>query len=124
MGLLSDLDQRSVCHLETIGRVTGQPRLIEMWFATDPERDRIFMLSGGRDAAHWVRNIRRDGAVRVRIGDRWFAGAAMVVEGGPDDGLARRLLAAKYEGWIDGASLSGWARSALPVAIDVRPESD
>jgi deazaflavin-dependent oxidoreductase (nitroreductase family) len=118
--LAPELARRSVCELETIGRRTGRPRPIEIWFAADPARDRIYLLAGGRDRAHWVRNIRADPRVRVRLGDRWLQGAAAEIEGGPDDGLARRLLAAKYQGWIDGASLSSWARDSLPVAIELR----
>jgi deazaflavin-dependent oxidoreductase (nitroreductase family) len=118
--LASELARRSVCELETIGRRTGQPRPIEIWFAADPARDRIYLLSGGRYRALWVRNIRADPRVRIRLGERWFDGAAVEIEGGPADGLARRLLAAKYQGWIDGTSLSSWARDSLPVAIDLR----
>ena len=109
--------------METIGRVSGRSRRIEVWFAADPDRDRIYVLSGGRDRAHWVRNLRVDPSVRVQIAGPWFAGTAADIEGGPDDGLARRLLAAKYQGWVDGDGLSTWARSSLPVAIDLRPAS-
>ncbi len=109
----------AVCDLETIGRVSGRPRVIEIWFAADPERDRIYMLSGGGDAAHWVRNIRARPEVRVRFGDRWVDGIASEIEGAPDEMLARRLLAAKYQGWSEGGPLSGWARRSLPVAIDL-----
>jgi deazaflavin-dependent oxidoreductase (nitroreductase family) len=120
VALAPELARRSVCELETIGRRSGQPRRIEIWFASEPERERIYLLSGGRDRAHWVRNIRADRRVRVRLGDRWFDGAAAEIEGDPDDGLARRLLAAKYQGWVSGASLSAWARDSLAVAIDLR----
>lgn len=119
MTLDPDLARRSVCDLETIGRVSGQLRRIEIWFAADPIRDRIYLLSGGRDRAHWVRNIRHDGRVRVRIDGRWYDGAALEIEAGPDEDLARSLLAAKYQGWVDGASLSAWARDSLPIAIDL-----
>jgi deazaflavin-dependent oxidoreductase (nitroreductase family) len=122
MAISPELARRSVCDVETIGRVSGEPRRIEIWFAADPERDRIYLLSGGRDEAHWVRNMRADRRVRVRIADRWFAGEASEVEGGADDALARRLLATKYEGWADGRTLSGWARQSLPVAIDLHLE--
>jgi hypothetical protein len=98
--------------------------VIEIWFAVDPERDRIYVLSGGRDAAHWVRNLRRDPAVRVRIAGRWFTGKATEVEGGPDDGQARRLLAAKYQGWAEGRALSDWATYSLPIAVDIQPLPD
>ena len=110
----------AVCDLETIGRVSGRPRVVEIWFAADPERDRIYMLSGGRDAAHWVRNIRARREVRVRLGERWLDGIASEIEGGPDETLARRLLGAKYQGWTEGRPLSGWARRSLALAIDLR----
>jgi deazaflavin-dependent oxidoreductase (nitroreductase family) len=114
-----DLARLAVCDLETIGRVSGQPRRIEIWFAADPGHDRIYLLSGGRDQAQWVRNIRREPRVRVRLGERWYEGTAAELDGGADDALARRLLAAKYQGWVDGGSLSAWARSSLPVAINL-----
>jgi deazaflavin-dependent oxidoreductase (nitroreductase family) len=119
MVLDAELARRSVCQLETTGRRSGLPRRIEIWFAADPDRDRIYLLSGGRDHAHWVRNLRVDPSVRVRIADRWFGGVATEVDGGPDDALARRALAAKYQGWRDGLALSTWARESLPVAIDL-----
>jgi deazaflavin-dependent oxidoreductase (nitroreductase family) len=124
MTLDPDLTRRSVCDLETFGRVSGRPRRIEIWFAADPERDRIYVLSGGRDRAHWVQNLRRNPSVRVRIAGRWFVGSAVELEGGPDDGLARRLLAEKYQGWSHDQELSGWARTSLSVAIDLHlPEA-
>jgi deazaflavin-dependent oxidoreductase (nitroreductase family) len=119
MAIDPDLARRAVCYLETTGRTSGQPREVEMWFAADPERDRIYLLSGGRDQAHWVRNIRREPSVHVTIGPRRLAGTASEIEGGAGDALARRLLAAKYQGWIEGSELSAWAEGSLPVAIDL-----
>jgi deazaflavin-dependent oxidoreductase (nitroreductase family) len=106
-----------VCHLQTIGRSSGRPRTIEIWFATDGER--IYLLAGGRDRAHWVRNLLADPSVRVRIGGRTLEGHARVIEGEERDPLARRLLAAKYQRWSEGRPLSGWAAGSLPVEIDL-----
>jgi deazaflavin-dependent oxidoreductase (nitroreductase family) len=103
-----------------VGRRSGQPREIEIWFAADPHRDRIYILAGGRDRAHWVRNLRANREARVRIGQQWFSGIGAEVEGAADDPVARQLLAAKYYGWTDGRPLPGWTRHALPVAIDLR----
>jgi deazaflavin-dependent oxidoreductase (nitroreductase family) len=110
-----------VCDLETTGRRTGERRVVELWFAAHPTRDRIYFLSGGRDAADWVRNARQTPAVRVRLGDRWFRGSAHEVEGTEDESTARTLLAAKYQGWREGRPLSGWARTSLPVAVELEP---
>ena len=35
MTLDTELATRSVCYLVTIGRTSGRPRRIEMWFAAD-----------------------------------------------------------------------------------------
>ena len=105
----------AVCHLQTIGRISGRPRTIEIWFATDGTR--IYLLAGGRDRAHWVRNLRVEPRVRVRVGGRTLDGRARVIEGEPIETVARRLLAAKYQGWTDGAPLSAWAAGSLPVEI-------
>lgn len=118
MALEPDEARRRVCRLETIGRTTGLRRDIEMWFAADG--DRVYLLSGGRDHAHWVRNLRVNPAVRLRFTDRWLNGRARVLDpGDPDDRHARELLAGKYQGWTPERPLSDWARTSLPVAIDL-----
>jgi deazaflavin-dependent oxidoreductase (nitroreductase family) len=107
----------SICHLQTTGRTSGRPRTIEIWFATDGER--IYLLAGGRNRAHWVRNLRVNPRVRLRIGGQTLGGIARVIEGEGREPLARRLLAAKYQGWTDGRPLSGWAAGSLPVEISI-----
>jgi deazaflavin-dependent oxidoreductase (nitroreductase family) len=107
----------AVCHLQTTGRSSGRPRTIEIWYATDGER--IYLLAGGRQRAHWVRNLVADPRVRVRIGGRTLEGRARVIEGDEREPLARRLLAAKYQGWREGRPLSGWAAGSLPVEIEL-----
>ena len=57
----------------------------------------------------------------MEIGDRRWRGAARVVTDAVEERAARELLAAKYQGWQEGAPLSGWARTALPVALDLHP---
>lgn len=106
-----------VCHLQTTGRVTGRPRTIEIWFAADGAR--LYLLAGGREGAYWVRNLRADPSVRVRLGGRTIGGRARTVEDDPIEGRARRLLATKYQGWREGEPLSAWAAGSLPVEIDL-----
>ena len=105
----------AVCHLQTTGRTSGRPRTIEIWFATDGER--VYMLAGGRHRAHWVRNLAADPHVRVRIGGQSLTGLARVIESEEREDLARRLLAAKYQGWSEGRPLSSWAAGSLPVEV-------
>lgn len=114
---LAGLGEASVCHLETVGRVTGRRRVVELWFALDGRT--VYFLAGGRDHADWVRNLRREPRVRVRIRGRTFGGLARVVEGEPPERRARELVAAKYQGWRPGRGLSSWAAGSLPVAVEL-----
>jgi deazaflavin-dependent oxidoreductase (nitroreductase family) len=89
-------------YLTTTGRRTGLPREIEIWFT---ERDgRHYLIAEHGERANWVRNIRADPHVRVRVGDRSFNGTARIVEDDREPELARAVKAlshAKY-GWSDG----------------------
>jgi deazaflavin-dependent oxidoreductase (nitroreductase family) len=112
------LASEDFCYLTTTGRKSGKAHEIEIWFAIHDGT--LYMLSGGGDAADWVRNIKKDPRVRVRINSQNAVLKARVVRAGTtDDQLARELLDAKYMGWRSGKKLSSWARGALPVAIDL-----
>ncbi len=104
-------------YLTTTGRRTGRPHTIEIWAAA--HAGRLYLMAGGRERADWVRNLRADPAVQVRAGDEVRAGRARLVTDAAEEALARRLLAAKYQGWRAGEDLTEWARTALPVAIDL-----
>jgi len=113
--LTQDQIAAPVCYLETIGRTTGKPHEIEIWFASDGAT--IWMLSGGGDRADWVRNLRHNPAVRVRIGQDWLTGTASVITNLSDDRIAREQVAAKYYGLRDGELPDEWSRTSLPVTI-------
>jgi deazaflavin-dependent oxidoreductase (nitroreductase family) len=102
------------CYLTTTGRVTGRPHTIEIWFAL--HGNRLYMLAGGRNRADWVRNLRRQPRVSVRIATQTFEGTAGIVSNPEEDTLARRLLLAKYQ---HGDDLTEWGRTALPIAVDL-----
>ena len=112
------LGDEDMCYLTTTGRRTGIPHEIEIWFGL---RDgTLYLLSGGGDRADWVKNIRKDPRVRVRINTRTTATEARMLRlGTKEDLAARELLDGKYMGWREGKKLSSWARGALPVAIDL-----
>lgn len=117
-GSLLDDDLRAAteCRLITTGRTSGRPREIIIWFAS--VGDRVFVLAGGRERAHWVQNLRADPVVRVRIRKRTFEGRGQPVEGEQDDPVARAAIAAKYgTKW-----LTNWLRESLPVRIDLERE--
>jgi deazaflavin-dependent oxidoreductase (nitroreductase family) len=105
----------SVCYLTTRGRRTGRAHRIEIWFAV--HGGRLFLLSGGRDSADWVRNLMRDPRVSVELGGSERAGRAhLPAPGSVDDALARRLLFEKYS--RDEDDLEDWSRTSVAVVID------
>lgn len=116
--LLASLAKEDYCYLTTTGRVSGRPHEIEIWFGL--QNSTLYLLSGG-GKSDWVKNLLKNPSVTVRIGKRTFAGTARLVQEKEEDAAARYLLAEKYQEWEDGKTLSEWARTALPVAIDLNP---
>ncbi len=109
---LADLD---FCYLTTTGRVTSQPRTIEIWFAVHGQT--LYMLAGSGRNAGWVKNLKHTPEVTVRIGKHHFTGRARIVEDSAEDALARQLVVGKYQP-RDSDDLSTWGKVALPVAVD------
>ncbi len=114
---LDHLSGEEYCYLTTAGRVSGRPHEIEIWFGL--RKDTLYLLSGGGDKSDWVKNLLKNPSVSVRIGKRAFAGTARLVTDLAEEATARWLLAKKYHEMEDEQTLSEWARTALPVAIDL-----
>jgi deazaflavin-dependent oxidoreductase (nitroreductase family) len=119
----ADLAREDYCYLTTTGRVSGEPREIEIWFGLVPPQTSgqgatLYMLSGGGDRSNWVRNLLREPSVTVRIAGVTRPGRARVVEEPEEDEMARRLLFDKYSKSYSG-DLDNWRRTALPIAVDL-----
>jgi deazaflavin-dependent oxidoreductase (nitroreductase family) len=82
--------RHSARFLTTIGRQTGQPRTVELWFAYD--QGVIYLL--GHAASHWVRNLGIDPRVTLEIADTSFAGTAQFVD--DKRAMTYRLFEKKY----------------------------
>lgn len=117
---LSKLSKEEYCYLTTKGRVTGKPHRIEIWFGASGSS--LYLLSGGGKRSDWVKNLKADPAVSVRLTRQTFKATARVVKDKKEDETARQLLAAKYYRWSEGKPLNDWARTSLPVAIELEFE--
>ena len=115
--LLLRLEKEDYCYLTTTGRVTGRPHLIEIWFGT--QKNSIYLMAGDH-RSDWVRNLLKEPEVTVRIAKHHFGGTARIVKDEEEAMMTRNLLADKYKEREDDGSLSEWARTALPVAIDLK----
>lgn len=115
---LTQLADEDYCYITTTGRVTGKPHEIEIWFGL--RGDSIYLLSGGGNKSDWVKNMRAQPQVKVRIAKHNFTGHVRFALEAEEESQARRILATKYQGWREGRKLSEWARTALPVAIELK----
>jgi deazaflavin-dependent oxidoreductase (nitroreductase family) len=119
--LLSSLAKEDYCYLTTTGRVSGKSHEIEIWFGL--QNGTLYLLSGSGQS-DWLKNLRKTPTVTVRIGQQTFAGTARLVQAPEEDTLARYLVARKYNEMDDENTLDEWARTALPVAIDLSSARD
>jgi deazaflavin-dependent oxidoreductase (nitroreductase family) len=88
-------------YLTTTGRVTGQPREIEIWFTEHSGR---FYLCAERESANWVRNIQSQPQVKFRVDDAQLNAIARIVYNDREPQLVatvKALFDDKY-GWSDG----------------------
>jgi deazaflavin-dependent oxidoreductase (nitroreductase family) len=120
--LLDRLAPEEYCYLTTTGRVTGKPHQIEIWFGLHDRS--LYLLSGGLERSDWVRNLLKNPSVTVRMGKHTFLATARVVTDKQEERMARHMLAEKYQEWDKGETLSEWARTALPIAIDLIEEKN
>jgi deazaflavin-dependent oxidoreductase (nitroreductase family) len=93
---------KQVLYLTTIGRRTGLPRQVEIWFVVYGERFYLFAEMG--EAAAWVKNIRRNPEVTVRVGEWQLDATARVLDRQADRKLWDQVAAManhKY-GWGEG----------------------
>nr|WP_217177409.1 nitroreductase/quinone reductase family protein [Streptomyces sp. AC495_CC817] len=72
--------------LETTGRTSGLPRRTPI--GGRRVGDSFWLVSEYGDASHYIRNIKADPSVRVRIRGRWHTGTAHLL---PDDDPITRL---------------------------------
>ncbi len=104
---MSALASQQFLYLTTIGRRTGLPREIEIWFVSFDGK--YFVLAEHGEKAAWVKNIRANPRVRVRVSDQSFEATARVLDQERDQSKydqAQRLEQEKY----------GWG-AGLPVEI-------
>jgi deazaflavin-dependent oxidoreductase (nitroreductase family) len=104
---LNELAELDYLYLTTVGRITGQPREIEIWFVE--YQGSLYILAEHSHNAQWVRNIERNPRVQVRLGTGEFEATARVLTREHDDATwvtVQRLAQEKY----------GWG-AGLPVEI-------
>lgn len=109
---MADQSAEPCLYLTTIGRRTGRPHQIEIWFVVHDGC--WYLVSELRERADWVQNIQHNPAVTIRVGDRAWDGMGRVVDAAAEPQRAtavRALMDAKY-GWSDG------------LIVELRPQTE
>jgi deazaflavin-dependent oxidoreductase (nitroreductase family) len=103
------LQHGKVLHLTTVGRKTGKPRTIEIWFVS--YQGRIYLLAEHGLKAHWVRNLQANPDVIIEIGQSRFQARGRILDDARDqrEWQAVADVSRRKYGWGD-----GW-----PVAFDI-----
>jgi deazaflavin-dependent oxidoreductase (nitroreductase family) len=99
---LQEIADKQILYLTTVGRRTGLKRKIEIWFVI--YRDCFYLFAETGEAAAWIKNIRRNPEVVVRIGERQIGATARVLNRETDRELWDQVaaIADRKYGWGDG----------------------
>lgn len=106
----------STLELTTIGRKSGQPRTVTIWFVYG---DRLYVQSGHDGKTDWYQNLLKTPAVSLKIGERELRGRAIPIDDPVESARVHELFRQKYlrariMSWFGGGSGSGRV-----VAIDI-----
>ncbi|MBX3028378.1 nitroreductase family deazaflavin-dependent oxidoreductase [bacterium] len=105
-GQLASYRDASTIELTTIGRRSGQPRTVIIWFVADDE-GRLYVQSGRDGRTDWYLNLRQTPAVTMRIGELAMSGVAVPVADVAEVARVHELFRQKYLR----ARLSAWIGS-------------
>lgn len=89
-------------YLTTTGWKSGKPHEIEIWFVEHVGS--YYLVSEGRERAHWVQNIQRNPNVTFRVGKAEFVGTGRSLDPASEPELVSAvsaLMDQKY-GWSTG----------------------
>lgn len=123
---IQDIAEKQVLYLTTIGRRTGLPHEIEIWFVVCCDRFYLFAETG--EAASWVKNIRRNPEVVVRIGEQQIVATARVLSRETDRELWDQVaaIADRKYGWGDGlpVEITPFALRPAQSDLNIKPADD
>jgi len=100
--------------LETTGRISGRPRRTPLGGRLDGAT--FWLVSDHGEASDYVRNIKANNRVRIRIRGRWRAGTAFLLPG--DDPYARLAMLPRF----NSAMVRALGTELLTVRIELDPK--
>ena len=114
--IIEKMKKEKFAYLTTVGRKTGKPHSVELWFSTSEEK--IFLSHEGA-RTDWMRNIDKNGRVRIRIGRTNLEADATILDDGEPKELGKKSLYEKYYGPAPKATIDDWFE--LSTIIELKP---
>ena len=109
--------KRKTITLTTIGRKSGEPRAVTIWFAVNGPSE-ILVQHASAPVANWYRNLQKNPEVTVDFGDGPIAGTAEPVTDPAEVQEVLRKIRAKH--WVAGPLIQFMGRKAEKVAARIR----
>jgi deazaflavin-dependent oxidoreductase (nitroreductase family) len=115
---LAPLARHWNCRLTTVGRSSGQPRTVTIWFALGAD---CIYLTGGPEGPNWSRNARAHPDVELQIGGTRLRGRARVVDDESEAAAIRRRFTERYLLARLSRLFGGYTRSVAVVVERLAP---
>ena len=112
----SILSGEKFVYLTTLGRKTGRPHTVELWFAFAGSK--IFLSHEGK-YTDWMKNIIHGRRVRARVGRLNLEADAIVLKEAKLQELGKKSLYEKYYGPAPKATIDDWFE--LSTIIELTP---
>ena len=106
----ADLEARAsetIVEITTIGRKSGKPRTIPIWFIY--ERGRFYIQAGNDGKTAWYRNLKKNSQIGLKIGDLTFTGKARFIDDPTETERIHEMFRDKYLR----ARLAAWVGSQV-----------
>ncbi len=103
---LRTVAEASTVTLTTIGRKSGEPRTVTIWFVVDAQ-GRLYVQSGSGGTTDWYQNLRQTPAVSLLIGELEMTARAEPIDDAAEtarihDLYRQKYLRARITGWFGG----------------------
>ena len=93
----ADLEARaseSIVEITTIGRKSGKPRTIPIWFIY--EHDRFYIQAGNDGKTSWYRNLKKNSQIGLKIEDLTFTAKAQFIDDPTETERIHEMFRSKY----------------------------
>jgi deazaflavin-dependent oxidoreductase (nitroreductase family) len=113
---LEPIKNEKLIYLTTFGRKSGKAHTVELWFAS--HNGRIFLSHEG-NFTDWMKNLKSNNRVMVRIGSLKFDANATIASDGEPREIGKRALYEKYYGSASKEKVDDWFE--LSTVVELTP---